>query len=213
MGGKARIQRRARRLIAGRPRVQPSEEELDEPSRDLGGEQALRRGVEASDVQCAGVAQRRARGTRRERLVHVHEVERQRLEELFHDPRDVHGDRDAALGTPDRHHLAGGEEDGLAAARAPKALRLVARFAQRPPRAGGEPLRARRRDDHHAVAATRQLVRDGVDIAVQLASGVPRLGRDMGDVERHALQDRAAVAVRSHADRVDYATCGATTAT
>ena len=46
----------------------------------------------------------------------MHEVERQRLEQLLHDARDVDGNGDAARGAPDRHHLAGEEEHGLAAA-------------------------------------------------------------------------------------------------
>ena len=123
------------------------------------------------------------------------------VEQLLDDPRDVHRQaRDAPLGAPNRHHLAGGEQDGRAAALAPQAPGLLARFAQCAPRARREPLRARWRDDHHAVAALGQLARDGVDIAVQLASGLPWLGRDLGDVERHALQDRAAVRVRTGAD-------------
>jgi hypothetical protein len=70
----------AGRTEARRARVEPAEEELHEPPCDLRREHALRGRVEAADVQRAGMAQCGRRCARCERLVHVHEVERRRLE-------------------------------------------------------------------------------------------------------------------------------------
>ncbi len=64
------------RRQAGRARVQAAEEALDEAARHQRREQPLGGRVERADVERARVAQRGVGGARRERLVHVHEVER-----------------------------------------------------------------------------------------------------------------------------------------
>ena len=66
----------ARDVEGRQPGVEAAEEQLDEPARHLRRQHALGRGVEAAHVQRARVAQRRRRRAGRERLVHVHEVER-----------------------------------------------------------------------------------------------------------------------------------------
>ena len=69
------------------PRVEAAEEQLDEPARDLRREHALGGRVEAADVQRARVPQRRGRCARRERLVHVHDVERRAIEQACRSSR------------------------------------------------------------------------------------------------------------------------------
>ena len=85
----------------GDPRVEPPEEHLDEPARDLRREHPLGRRVERADVQRARVAQRGGRRTRRERLVHVDEVERRVVEQRLDRARHVDRHRHAAAAPPE----------------------------------------------------------------------------------------------------------------
>ena len=64
--------------VGGDARVEPAEQQPRQRPPELGREDPLGRHVEGADVQRPRVAQRDARGARRERLVDVHEVERQR---------------------------------------------------------------------------------------------------------------------------------------
>ena len=91
--------------------VEAAEQQLDQLARHLGREDALGGGVEGADVQRARVAQRGRRRARRERLVHVHEVELGAVEQVLDRARHVERQRHraAARGTgrlwPTRQHL------------------------------------------------------------------------------------------------------------
>ena len=92
---------RARHQLRGRgqargARVEAPEEALHEAPREQRREQAFAGGVKGADVQRARVPQRSVGGPRRERLVHVHEVELHRGEHFLHGARHV--DRRAPRG-------------------------------------------------------------------------------------------------------------------
>ena len=70
-------------------RVQAPEEALHEAARQQRREQPLGGRVERADVQRARVAQRRVGRARRERLVHVHEVQLDRAQQFLDRPRHV----------------------------------------------------------------------------------------------------------------------------
>ena len=110
VAGEPALQQIARRGVAGDARVEAAEEQLDDAPRDLRREDALGRRVERADVQRARVAQRGARGARRERLVQVDEVERRDRERLLDRARDVDRQRgDASARGRERQHLADAE--------------------------------------------------------------------------------------------------------
>ena len=80
------LQELARRLVARRARVDPTEEDLDQHASDLRGENALDRLVEGGDVERLGMAQRGRAGAGGERLVDVQEVERHRPQQALEAP-------------------------------------------------------------------------------------------------------------------------------
>ena len=145
----------------------------------------LGRRVEGADVQRARVAQRGARGARRERLVDVAEVERRARERLLDRARDVDRHRRArAGGRARRQHLADAEHAvGLPGGR-PAAPR-----AARAPRGSPGATRGRARsrcdgrDHDHAVPARRQLLGAARDRAVDLVRRLPGERGDLGDRE------------------------------
>ncbi len=142
-------------LERGEARVEAPEEELDEPSCDLRGEHALRGRVKAADVQRARVAQRGGRRARRERLVHVHDVEWGALQQRVDHAARVERQRDAApaarrggdrLHRGEHPHLAGREQGGgLRRGRPHEAPRLADLGPRRT-----------RRQHQHAVTAPRR---------------------------------------------------------
>jgi hypothetical protein len=101
-------------LVARQPGVEAAEHELDDLARDLRRDDPLRRRVERADVQGARVAQRDARDARRERLVHVADVERGALEQVLDGARDVDRHRGAGAPGQRRQRLADREHAGLA---------------------------------------------------------------------------------------------------
>ena len=148
--------------------------------------------VEAPDVERARVAQRRRGGARRERLVHVHEVELGAIEEVLERARHVQRQRHRSAAPerqalPHRHERRGarlGEHRVLIAAllldpRAPLAHQLA--------RVGG-------RHHHDAVPARAQLVGEPLHEAVDLVVLLPRIRGDLRDAQRvgrHEPQDTA----------------------
>ena len=180
----------ARDLERRAARVEATEEELDEAARDLCREHALGRRVEAADVEGPRVAQRGRRGAGRERLVHVHEVERHGAEQALDRACHVHGQRHraAAPGCPDRNalphrqhpHETGGEQR----------RRIVLGGPNQPARLLHERARPARRDDEHGVAVLRERVRDALNVLVDLAPSFPRVGRYLRDRERAARVGR-----------------------
>ena len=137
-------------------RIEATEEALDEAARDERRQEVLAGGVKRAHVQGARVAQRGVGGARRKRLVHVHEVQRHQAEQFLDRARDV--DRQRRRAPPRRagrhvEHLADRDHARLAAIGSlQQRLGLPARRSQRAPRRAHPLLRARRRDDQHAVA-------------------------------------------------------------
>ena len=125
------------------PRVQAPEEQLDEPARDLRREHSLGGRVEAADVQRARVAQRGGGRAGRERLVHVHDVERgaleQRVDRVARVERQRHACRRAAPASAivcigaSTAHLTGREQRRRAAAAAARISRRDSRTCAREP--------------------------------------------------------------------------------
>ena len=108
----------AGRLAGDRAGVEAAEEDLDERPRDLGREDPLGRLVEAADVERPRVTQRRRSGARRERVVHVDDVEGDRAAAAARACRETSsGKRRRARLRPARHR------DPLADADAPAARR------------------------------------------------------------------------------------------
>ncbi len=70
-------------------RVEPPEEGLDEAPGHERREQPFGGRMEGAHVERARVTQRRVRGARRERLVHVDEVEWHRAQQFLEGPRHV----------------------------------------------------------------------------------------------------------------------------
>ena len=99
--------------------VEAAEQQLDDLAAGPGGEDALGGRVEGADVERARVAQRGRGGARRERLVHVDEVERgvveQGLDRARHVDRQRH--RPRPLARPDRDRLADRQHLGAAVVR------------------------------------------------------------------------------------------------
>ena len=182
-GGEIALQQVLGGLVAGRPRVHPPEEELDELARHLRREHPLDRGMERPDVQRAAVAQGHAARARRPRLVYVHEIQRRDAQRLLDRPRDV--DR---RGRIDR--LARGVEEQLADPEHPHApvgveerLGRLPRGPDQAPRLAYELGRARRRQQHHAVPTLGQLTRDLVGERPDLVGILEGMRRDLGDGE------------------------------
>jgi hypothetical protein len=161
--------------VGGGARVEATEHELDDLARDLGGDDALGRGMEGADVQRARVAQGRARDAGRERLVDVADVERGVLEEVGDRPGDVDRQGGAAAAGQRRQGFADREHAGLAG------LRIERGRAHRRTRLAHELVRDRRRDDEHAVPAARELLRDAVDEEVDVVTVLPGVRGDLGD--------------------------------
>ncbi len=166
----------ARRLVGGDAGVEAAEEQLDDAARDLRREDALGRRVERADVERARVAQRGARGARRERLVDVREVERRDREELLDRAGDVDRQRDGALARGlERQHLADAEQPRHAVAGAGQQLRrIVGGGPDRSARGAHERGRLRRRDDQDPMAARGQLVGDAGDVSGSRRAALPR---------------------------------------
>ena len=185
------LQQVARRAVAGDARVEPAEQQPRQRPRQLRREQPLGRRVEAADVQRARVAQRDARRARRERLVDVDDVERQRRRAP---PRSSARRRPAARRAPaprrrERQHLADAEHERLAVGP------LEQRLARRCGSPGGCRARARS-DSDGAMISTRcprrgQLVGDPRDVVVDLVRDLPGERRHLGD--REALVPRRRV--------------------
>jgi hypothetical protein len=140
--------------------------------------------VECADVQRAGVAQGDRRRAGGERLVHVNEVERSAAEHVVERPRDV--ERRRRRRPPprgsERQQLADAEHAHLTVGREELA------GPDQPPRLAHQLWRARRREDHHAVPARGQPVRERAHEGVDLVLVLPRVGGDLRDGERLAQQ-------------------------
>ena len=152
--------------------VEPAEEELHHLARHLGRDEALGGGVEGADVQRARVAQRRRRRARRERLVHVDEVELGALEQLLERARHVERQRHRAA-APERQRLARRRAPRRSPGRPQSASGSDAQRLDRRAPVADQLARVRRRDHHHAVAAPAQLVRQPLDEAVDLVVLLP----------------------------------------
>ena len=179
VAGEVALDEVARGAEAGRAAVEAPEQQRDDPARDLRREEALGGRVEAADVQRARVAQRGRGGARRERLVHVHEVELGVLEQILERARDVERQRHRAAAA-ERQALADGQHRGAAGGIeervgvAGQRLDARAALADQLARLGGG-------DHHHAVPAGAELVREPLDVAVDLVVLLPRPRRDLGD--------------------------------
>ena len=159
-----------RRGQARGARVEAPEEALDEAPRDERREQTLGGGVEGADVERARVAQRGVGGARRERLVHVDEVELDGAQQFLDRARDV--DRQ-------RRRRAGGRRCGTSST-SPTAITrgvpVVGALEQRArlaPRAARSALRD---------ARTRSCERDGASTSTRCPrrESSPRDARDVG---------------------------------
>ena len=179
----------ARDSEAGGAPVEAAEQQLHEAARELGGEHALGRRMEGPNVERARVAQRGRRGTRRERLVHVHEVERGQLEELLDRARHVQRQRHVH-GLPrgrKRQALAHGDHlraPGLGEHR----FGVLRQPLDRLPALADQLTRVRRRDHHHPVPTSTELVRDALHVGIHLMMLLPGVRGYLGDGE--ALGER-----------------------
>ena len=152
--------------------------------------------MKRADIQRARVAQRRVGRARRERLVHVHDIQRHGAQQFL--DRARHVDRQSrqppargllgARPAGDVEHLA--DRDHPTGARRRRSrpagiLRLPtrARGPQRPARSPDPLLRARRRQHQHAMPAPRQLLGDRADVGIDLVVLLPRVRTDVGDRE------------------------------
>ena len=180
-----------RREARGAP-VEAAEHELHDLACDLRRDDALARRVERADVQRTRVAQCGRRRARRERLVHVHEVERGSLEE-----RVRAGDAAGAVvpGRSCRGGRAGAVVPGSVRPSAEHGLRAVSRPLDPVARLADQLARVRRRDDDHAVAPRAEVVRELLDEPVDLVVLLPGVRRDLGDREalvRHGRESTLA---------------------
>ena len=162
VGREVALHQLRRRREARGARVEPSEERRHEAASQERGEQPLGGRVEGAHVERARVAQRSVRGARCERLVHVHEVELDRAQQLLDRARHVDRQR------PCRPARAGGDVEHLPHRDYPRltavgplqqALRMLARRPQCAPRRAHPFLRARGGEDQHAVPAPREFAR------------------------------------------------------
>ena len=185
-GGRARAHELVRRreptrheLARGRPRrragVQPAEEQLHHPARDLRGDEPLGGGVERADVQRPRVAQRRRGHAGRERLMHVHEVEGDAVQQLLDRARDVDRHRGRPARRAEGQHLAHAEH-------AHPVQRHLA-GAHGAPRGVHEVERVRGCDDRDLVPALHEPLRGLADEGVDLVAVLPGVRRDLRDAE------------------------------
>ena len=186
------LHQRARRLERGGARVEAAEEALHEPARDLRRDDALRRRVERADVERARVAERHRRGARRERLVHVHEVQRRVRQHLLERAGDV--ERRRRRRSPPRRR----EREQLADRQHAHAAVVGEELAgpDEPAGLAHERGRARRREHQQAVPRARELIAQRRDERVDLVRVLPRVRRDLRDGEAVAHQ-RARVSGRA----------------
>ena len=170
--------------------------QLHEAARHLGREHPLGRRVEGADVERARVAQRDRRRARRERLVHVDEVERR---ERRAPPRPCARRRPAATARWPRR-LNGSSSPTPSTRTPPSGSNSVsgslARGADQPARVAHELRRARRREHEHAVTALGELRRQLGHERVDLVGVLPGVRRDLGDGEAlgHRAQGKAPAA-------------------
>jgi hypothetical protein len=166
-------------LARGRPRrragVQAAEEQLHHAARDLRGDEPLGGGVERADVQRPRVAQRRRGHAGRERLMHVHEVEGDAVQQLLDRARDVDRHRGGPARRTEGQHLAHADH-----------LHPVQRHLARAhgaPRGVHEVERVRGCDDRDLVPALHEPLRGLADEAVDLVAVLPGVRRDLRDAE------------------------------
>ena len=140
-------------------------------------------------VQRAGVAQRRIGGAWRERLVHVHEIERNGAEHLLDRARDVErhrrGRQARVPAAGHIKHLAHGEHTGGAGIGALEELPgILARLAQQPPARTHGLAGARGRQYQDAMATRRELAAELAHVSGQIAAlRLQRKRADVGDRE------------------------------
>ena len=182
VAGEVALHEVARRLERGGAPVEAAEQQLDDAACDLCRQHTLAGAVERADVERARVTQRSGGGRRRERLVHVHEVELGVVEEILDRARHVdrqrhrpgpprRRERDRL---PDSQHLRASlrGEDGLGILGA--GLHDLARGLDQLARIG-------RRDHHDTVPARAELIGQPLDVAVHLVVLLPRVRRDLGN--------------------------------
>ena len=184
VAGEVALDQVARGDVARRAPVEAAEEQLDDLARDLRRDEALGGRVEGADVQRLRVAQRRRRSARRERLVHVHEVELGAVEQVLERARDVDRQRHGAAAL-EGQRLAHGDDRG-AARLVEERVGIVAQRLHLRPALAHELARVGRRDHDDAMAARTQLVREVLDEAVDLVMLLPGPRGDLSDRERHA---------------------------
>jgi hypothetical protein len=127
------------------------------------------------------VAQRDRRGARRERLVHVHEVERRERQHLLHRARDV--DRRRRPAAPLQRQKLADREHAHAAVGVEERVGVLARRPDQPARVAHQRGRARRGQHEQPVPACRELVRQLTGERVDLVVVLPGVGSDLGDRE------------------------------
>jgi hypothetical protein len=178
-GGERALHQLARGVERRGARVEPAEEALDEAARDLRRDHALGRRVERADVERARVPQRHRGRARRERLVHVDEVERRAAEHVVDGARYVErrSGRRAAPRRGERQQLPDAEH-----AHAAVGIEEVA-GADQPPRLAHQLRRPRGREHDHPVPAPRQLIRQRPHERADLVLVLPRVRRDLRDGE------------------------------
>ena len=183
VGGRERVLHLLARGVEGRrARVEAAEEQLHEAARHLGREHPLGGGVEGADVERARVAQRDRRRARRERLVHVDEVQRGEAEHLLDRAPDVDRRRRRLAAAVERQQLAHAEHADPAVG-VEQRLGMLARGADQPARVAHELRRARWGEHEHAMTALGQHRRQLGHERVDLVGVLPGVRRDLGDGE------------------------------
>ena len=168
--------------------------------------------MEGPHVERTRVAQSGRRGTRRERLVYVHEVERGPLEELLDRARHVQRQRHVH-GLPrgwKRQALAHGDHlraPGLGEHR----FGVLRQPLDHLPALADQLTRVRRRDHHHPVPTSAELVRNALHVGIHLMMLLPGVGGYLGDGEALVGHERRLVGQRGrgtgHRCRPNRALC------
>ena len=166
-----------------RPRVEPTEEDLDQRPRDLGRERALVGLVKAADVERPRVAQRGRGDARGERVVDVNDVEVDAAEQALERLADINRQRRGAGPRPAWHRDPAAERENAGALALEQRRRVLLGFLDRRPRLANGAPRIRRRRDHHPVATLDQLGGDPGDEVVDLVPHPPGMWGHLGDGE------------------------------
>ena len=179
--GEEALEQLPRCLVAGRARIDATEEDLDHKASDLRGEHPLHRLVEARHIERQRMTQCGRAGARGEGLVDVHHVERDTAEQPLQSSAHVDRQRGRAAPGAARQRDALPDRDHPRVLATPDDPGALLRLPEQPSALTNRLARIRRGDDQDSMSPLGQLRGGAGDELVDLVPLPPGMRSDLCD--------------------------------